>query len=194
MSSSTLPGTDSPTSPISETRRVVRWTCCSKPPPETLITIAADPKPSRAARIGAHRRAATAGDRQLTHHPHGPIYNRTPGGGLFARAPAPGAGRGPALGLPAGSASSVRPGALTPSSRPVCSWKRLDRPAYQGRAACQFFARPGRLGPGRQASKAPPLAPLRKVKWVVYTQTAFWRTPRRCRLPVPLHAPDRYCQ
>ena len=192
----TLPG---PIADIAYQNKAVVYDLLLKTAAETLITIAPTgqspwaegPRPQAPRRPHrAHRRTAHLGIG--THPPSARPYHRTRRR-LLAQA-CPGAGRGPALDcLPA--RLSLCPCGCSHGCSAVCSWSRvfLERliAAYQA-GRLEFFA--------DQAALAEPavfkthLGARRKIEWVVYAKPPFWRTRRGPRLPVPLHAPDRYCQ
>ena len=152
---------------------------------ETLITIAADPK-HLGARIGLTAVLHTWGS-ALTHHPHAHII--VPGGGLS------------------------RDGKRWIACRPgfflsVRVLSRLFRRLFLERLTAAYQAgrlefslpsrtagvlrRPGR--PGRAGSFQSPPRRTAEGRMGGLCQAAFRRTRRCARLPVPLHAPDRYCQ
>jgi hypothetical protein len=122
---------------------------------ETLITIAADPK-HLGARIGLTAVLHTWGS-ALTHHPHAHII--VPGGGLSPNGQHWIAGR-------LGFFLSVR--VLSRLFRRLFL-ERLTAAYQAGRL--QFFADQAALA--QPASFKARLAPLRKVKWVVYTKRPF---------------------
>jgi predicted Zn-ribbon and HTH transcriptional regulator len=122
---------------------------------ETLITIAADPK-HLGARIGLTAVLHTWGS-ALTHHPH--VHCIVPGGGLS---------------LDSQRWISCRPGFFLP----VRVLSRLFRRLFLEKLAAahkagrlQFFAEHARLA--EQGAFAAYLAPLRKIKWVVYAKPPF---------------------
>jgi hypothetical protein len=175
----TLPG---PIADIAYQNKAVVDDLLLKTAAETLITIAADPK-HLGARIGLTAVLHSWGS-ALTHHPHAHII--VPGGGLSPEpAPAQAGGQHWIAGR-LGFFLSVR--VLSRLFRRLFL-ERLTAAYQAGRL--QFFA--------DQAALADPaafktyLAALGKIEWVVYAKRPFGE---RCcaRLPVPLHAPDRYCQ
>jgi hypothetical protein len=122
---------------------------------ETLITIAADPK-HLGARIGLTAVLHTWGS-ALTHHPH--VHCIVPGGGLS----------------PAGDSwISCRPGFFLPVRVLSQLFRRLflEKLAAAHEAGClEFFGAHAKLAePGAFAAY---LAPLRKIKWVVYAKPPF---------------------
>ena len=157
-------------------------TCCSKPPPRPLITIAADPE-HLGARIGLTAVLHTWGS-ALTHHPHAHII--VPGGGLSPK-PAPAKAGGQHW-------IACRPRFFL--SVEVLS--RLFRRLFLERLTAAYQA--GRLA--FFADHAGLAEPARFKAWLAalqdrmggLCQATFWRTRRRPRLPVPLHAPGGYCQ
>jgi hypothetical protein len=122
---------------------------------ETLITIAADPK-RLGARIGLTAVLHTWGS-ALTHHPH--VHIIVPGGGIS---------------LDGERWISCRPGFFLPVRVLSRLFQRLilDKLAASHKAGrLQFFGEHARLA--EQGAFAAYLAPLRKIKWVVYAKPPF---------------------
>ena len=121
----------------------------------TLITIAADPK-HLGARIGLTAVLHTWGS-ALTHHPH--VHCIVPGGGI-----SPDGGRW----------ISCRPGFFLSVRVLSLLFQRLflEKLAAAHKAGrLQFFGEHARLA--EQGAFAAYLAPLRKIKWVVYAKAPF---------------------
>ena len=141
---------------------------------DTLLTIAADPRPL-GARIGLTAVLHTWGS-ALTHHPH--MHIVVPGGGL----------------APDGSRwIACRPGFFLP----VRVLSRLFRRLFLDRLAAAHGAGQARLprpisrpSPTRPPSR-PMLAPLRRVGVGGLRQAALRRARGGAGLPVPLHPPGR---
>src|SRR6201993_5165907 len=169
----TLPG---PIADIAYQNQAVVYDLLLKTAAETLITIAPDPK-HLGARIRLTAVLHTWGS-ALTHHPHAHII--VPGGGVS------------------------RDGQHWVACRPrfflsVRVLSRLFRRlflerltvAYQA-GRLQFFADQAALA--QPAAFQARLARTAQDRVGGLCQAALWRTRRRARLPVPLHAPDCYCQ
>jgi len=130
-------------------------TCCSRPRPQTLVTIAADPR-HLGARIPALPPGAAQLGSALTHHPH--IHMIVPGGGIIARRRALG--------------GSCRPGFFLP----VRVLSRLFRRLFLEKLMAAHKCRPSESSrQSRSARHARALrgylAPLRKTR-------NGWSTPR----------------
>ncbi len=122
---------------------------------ETLITIAADPKPLDA-RIGLTAVLHTWGS-ALTHHPH--VHCIVPGGGLS---------------LDGGSWISCRPGFFLPVRVLSRLFRRLfleSLMAAHQAGHLQFFNDLAQLAEAE--AFAAQIAPLRKLDWVVYAKRPF---------------------
>jgi hypothetical protein len=122
---------------------------------ETLITIAADPR-HLGARIGLTAVLHSWGS-ALTHHPH--VHCIVPGGGIS---------------LDGQRWISCRPGFFLPVRVLSLLFQRLflEKLAAAHKAGrLQFFGEHARLA--EQGAFAAYLAPLRKIKWVVYAKPPF---------------------
>src|SRR6202035_461305 len=148
----TLPA---PISDIAYQNKAAIYDILFKAAAETLITIAADPK-HLGARIGLTSVLHTWGS-ALTHHPH--VHIIVPGGGIS---------------LDGKHWIACRPGFFLPVRVLSRLFRRLflERltAAYQA-GRLEFFADHAALA--QTASFKARLAPLRKVKWVVYTKRPF---------------------
>ena len=129
-------------------------TCCSRRRPQTMLTIAADPK-HLGARIGITAVLHTWGS-AMTHHPH--IHMIVPGGGI----------------TPDGRWISSRPAFLLPVRVLGALFRRLFLTRLlelhdAGKLA--FFGKMAGLSDRRAFLRH--LAPVRKKRWVVYAKAPF---------------------